>query len=168
MRTTQILCSLCESPFVIQVEPATLSDRLASLFSYRPFQCESCKRRFRIKQDGGRSSSGPAERRKSVRVPVQIPVTFESNEFSGEGTLTDMSMHGCSLISQQTLRTGIVIRLNLPAGPGQKPSNAKQQLATVVMVTGNRAGLKFLAYSSQEKDVLAQTVTRSVKIFASR
>jgi hypothetical protein len=163
MGTTQILCSLCESPFVIQVEPATLSDRLASLFSYRPFQCESC-----IKQDGRRSSSGPAERRKSVRVPVQIPVTFESNEFSGEGTLTDMSMHGCSLISQQTLRTGIVIRLNLPAGPGQKPSNAKQQLATVVVVTGNRAGLKFLAYSSQEKDVLAQTVTRSVKIFASR
>jgi hypothetical protein len=143
-------------------------EKLASLFGHQHFMCESCKRRFRLKKADVEFPSGPAERRKSVRVPVQIPVTFESNEFSGEGTLTDMSMHGCSLISQQTLRSGIVIRLNLPAGAGQKPGSTTQQLATVVLVTGNRAGLKFLAYSSQEKDVLAQTVTRSVKIFASK
>jgi hypothetical protein len=168
MGTTKTLCPLCESPFVIQVEPVTLMDKLAALFSSHPFQCESCKQRFRMKQQAGQTPSGPAERRKSVRVPVQIPVTFESNEFSGEGTLTDMSMHGCSLISNQALRSGIVLRLNLPAGAGQKPNTSRQQLATVVMVTGNRTGLKFLAYSTQEKDVLAQTVTRSVKIYASK
>ncbi len=165
MGTTKTLCPFCESPLVTQVEPTTLLDKLASLISLYPFQCESCKRRFRIKQEGGQSSD-PKERRKSLRVPVEIPVTFESNEVSGEGTLTDISPHGCSLVSKQTLRSGIVLRLHLPAGKGQKPDTTVQQLATVMGVNGNRAGLKFLAYTSQEKDALTQTVTRSMKIFA--
>lgn len=166
MGATKTQCPACESPFVVQVAPATLLDKLASLISLSPFQCELCKRRFRIKQEGGQSSDSKV-RRKSVRVPVQIPVTFESNELSGEGTLTDISPHGCSLLSKQPLKYGLVLRLNLPAGPGQKPGSTVQQLATVMGVNGNRAGLKFLAYSSQERDALAQTVTRSMKIFAS-
>jgi hypothetical protein len=161
MGTTTTKCPFCESPFVIQVEPATLLEKLASLISLCPFQCELCKRRFRMKEEGGQSGD-PKERRKSARVPVQIPVTFESNEVSGEGTLADISPHGCSLVSNQSLKYGLVLRLNLPAGAGQK---SVQQLATVMGVNGNRAGLKFLAYSSQERDALAQTVTRSMKIF---
>ena len=166
METTKTLCPFCESLFVTQVPPAGLLDTLATLISLHPFQCESCKRRFRIKQQEGQSSSGPEQRRKSLRVPVQIPVTFESNEVSGEGMLTDISLHGCTLDSKQNLRSGLVIKLNLPAGKGQKSSSTVQQLATVVGVSGNRAGLKFLAYSFQEKDALTQTVTRSVKIYA--
>jgi hypothetical protein len=164
MGTTTAKCPFCESPFVIQVEPITLLEKLASLISLCPFQCELCKRRFRMKKEGGQSGD-PKDRRKSVRVPVQVPVTFESNEVSGEGTLTDISPHGCSLVSNQPLRYGIVLRLNLPASPGQKPGSTVQQLASVMGVNGNRAGLKFLAYSSQERDALAQTVTRSMKIF---
>jgi hypothetical protein len=167
MGTTKTLCPFCESPFVIQVEPVTLVEKLASLISLCPFQCELCKRRFRMKREGGQSSDSK-ERRKSVRLPVQIPVTFESNEVSGEGTLTDISPHGCSLVSNQSLRYGIVLRLNLPAGTGQQAGKTVQQLASVMGVNGNRAGLKFLAYSSQEQDALAQTVTRSMKIFASK
>jgi hypothetical protein len=165
MATTKTLCPSCESPLVTQVEPAGLLDTLAALFSLQPFQCEACKKRFRTKQEGGQSSD-PKERRKSLRVPVEIPVTFESNEVSGEGTLTDMSPHGCSLVSKQTLRFGLVLRLHLPAGKGQKPDSTAQQLATVMGVNGNRAGLKFLAYSSEEKSALTQTVTRSMRIFA--
>ena len=168
MGTTKTPCPFCKSPLVTQVEPATLLDKLASLISVYPFQCESCKRRFRIKQEGGQSSSDSRERRKSLRVPVQISVTFESNEVSGEGTLTDISQYGCSLVSKQTLRPGIVLRLNLPAGTGEKPDSTVQQLAMVMGGSGNRAGLKFLAYSSQERDALTQTVTRSMKIFASK
>lgn len=167
MGTAKPQCPSCESPFVIQAEPVTLLDRLASLVGLYPFQCELCKRRFRMKQEKGQPS-GPKERRKSVRVPVQIPVTFESNEVSGDGTLTDISPHGCSLLSQQPLKYGMVLRLNIPAGPGQKPGSTVPQLATVMGVNGNRAGLKFLAYSSQERDALAQTVTRSMKIFAAK
>ena len=165
MEATKILCPFCQSLFVTQVPPAGLLDNLATLISLHPFQCESCKKRFRIKQEGGQSSPG-SERRKSVRVSVQIPVTFESNEVSGEGTLTDMSLHGCSLESKQSLRSGLVIKLNLPADKGQKPGSTVQQLATVVGINGNRAGLKFLAYSFEEKAALTQTVTKSVRIFA--
>ena len=163
MEATKTLCPFCKSQLVTQVPPASLLDKLAALISLHPFQCESCKRGFRIK---GQSSSDPRERRKSLRVPVEIPVTFESNEVSGEGTLTDISQHGCSLVSKQTLRSGIILRLHLPPGKGQKPDSTTQQLATVMGVSGNRAGLKFLAYSSEEKNALTQTVTRSMKIFA--
>lgn len=162
METTKTLCPFCKSQSVTQVAPAGLLDQLAGLISRHPFQCESCKKRFR---QGGQSSD-PKERRKALRVPVEIPVTFESKELSGEGTLMDMSPHGCSLVSKQTLRSGLVLRLHLPAAKGQKPDSTMQQLATVMGVSGNRAGLKFLAYSSEEKNALNQTVTRSMKIFA--
>ena len=166
METTKTLCPFCESLFVTQVPPAGLLDTLATLISLHPFQCESCKRRFRIKQQGGQSSSGQDPRRKSLRVPVRIPVTFESNEVSGEGMLTDMSLHGCTLETKQNLQSGLVIKLNLPASTAGKPNSTAQQLATVMGVNGNRAGLKFLTYSFQERDALTQTVTRSAKIFA--
>ncbi len=165
METPKALCPFCESLFVTPVPPAGLLDTLSGLMSLHPFQCESCKKRFRLKQLGGQSPTG-SERRKSIRVAVQIPVTFESNEVSGEGMLTDMSLHGCSLESQQTLRSGLVIKLNFPASTAGKSNSPVQQLATVVGVTGQRAGLKFLAYSFQEKDALTQTVTKSVRIFA--
>lgn len=166
METTKTLCPLCESPFITQVPPEGLLDALAALISLHPFRCESCKRRVRIKQQEGQSVSGQDPRRKSIRVPVKISVTFESNEVSGEGTLTDMSLHGCTLESQQNLRPGLLIKLNLPASTAKKPGSPVQQLATVVGVTGQRAGLKFLAYSFQERDALTQTVTKSVRIFA--
>ncbi len=162
METPKTLCPFCESLFVTPVPPAGLLDKLATLVSLHPFECESCKKRFRLKQLEGQSPTG-SERRKSIRVAVKIPVTFESNEVSGEGILTDMSLHGCSLVSEQPLRSGLLLKLNLPAG---KPGTTTQQLATVMGVTGNRTGLKFLAYSFQEKDALTQTVTRSAKIYA--
>jgi len=165
MPPPKLVCRHCQSPFILRVDPAGLVEKLAALFGYHHFLCESCKQRFQFKEEGEPFTPDPSGRRKAVRVVVQIQVTYESNEFSGEGTLTDMSMHGCSLVAKQPLRTGLVIRLNLPASAGQKPT---QQLATVMGVNGTRAGLKFLAYSSQEKDVLAQTVTRSVRIFASK
>jgi len=165
METPKTLCPFCESLFVTPVPPAGLLDRLATLLSLYPLQCESCKKRFRLKQLGGQSPTG-SERRKSIRVPVRIPVTFESNEVSGDGMLTDMSLHGCSLESEQHLRSGLLIKLNFPSKTAGKPSSTVQQLATVMGVNGNRAGLKFLAYSFQEKDALTQTVTRSAKIYA--
>lgn len=168
MATTKILCQFCESPFVSPVPPAGLMDTLATMISLHSFQCDACKKRFRAKQQEGQSS-GQDPRRKSVRVPVQIPVTFESNELSGEGTVTDMSLHGCTLEAKeaaQNLRAGLVIKLNLPASTAGKSSSPVQQLATVMGINGNRVGLKFLAYSFQERDALTQTVTKSVRIFA--
>ncbi len=162
METTTAQCPFCKGQAITQVPPAGLMDELAGLFSFKPHQCEKCRKRFRIKF----SASDPAQRRKSVRVPVQVPVTFESKEVSGDGTLTDMSLHGCTLVTKETLRPGILLRLHLPATRDGKPDSTKQQLATVMGVNGQRAGLKFLAYSTEEKDALTQTVTKSMKIFA--
>lgn len=163
METTKSQCPFCKSQSVTQVPPEGLLDQLAALISRHPFQCESCKKRFR---QAGESHSDGRERRKSLRLPVEMPVTFESKEVSGEGTLVDISPHGCSLVSKQPLRSGLLLRLNLPVNKGQKGGATVQQLATVMGVSGNRAGLKFLAYSTDEKNALNQTVTRSMKIFA--
>lgn len=163
MEATKTQCPSCNSQSVTQVEPAGLLDQLAALISLHPFECASCKKRFRQK---GQSASDGRERRKSLRLPVEMPVTFESKEVSGEGTLVDISPHGCSLVSKQPLRSGLLLRLNLPVNKGQKGGGTVQQLATVMGVSGTRAGLKFLAYSTDEKNALNQTVTRSMKIFA--
>jgi len=166
METTKTMCPFCGSVFVIQVPPAGMMDTLATVLSLHSFQCKACKKRFRLKQKGGQSSTGSEQSRRSFRVPVQIPITFESNEISGEGMLTDISLNGCTLESKQNIRSGFVIKLNLPAGPDGKAGSTTQQLATVMGVNGSRAQLKFLAYSFQERDALTQTVTNSVKIFA--
>ena len=163
METTKALCPFCKSQLITQVPASGMMDTLAGLVSLYPFQCESCKKRFRQK---GQSPLDGKERRRALRVAVEIPVTFESNEVSGEGRLIDISPHGCSLVTNQTLRSGLLLRLHLPPAKGQKPDSTMQQLATVMGVSGNRAGLKFLAYSTEEKNALNQTVTRSMRIFA--
>jgi len=162
METTKLQCPFCKGPLVTQVPPEGLMDTLAGLVSLHPFQCEGCKGRFRVK-----CTPDQVQRRKSVRVPVQVPVTFESKEVSGEGMLTDISMHGCTLVSKENLRSGLLLRLHIPDSKSGKPDSIRQQLATVMGVNGQRAGLKFLAYSTEERNSLAQTVTKSMKIFAS-
>lgn len=161
-------CPRCKSLLVVRCQDRRLLDKLLSLCALVSFQCQSCRHRFRAKQPRTRDVTPETERRNSVRIPVQVPVNFDYGDDGGEGTLTDLSKDGCTLDSKRRLRPGLLLRVHLPAGPEQAPRAFVTQIATVRSVDGNRAGLKFLAFTPPEQVHLEQTVTSTLKRFTGK
>lgn len=151
-----MLCPKCDSLFVEQQPSTGLLHGLTAMFSIYPFQCQSCKHRFRSFWSAGAHW-------RAVRVPVQIPVSFEWREGSGEGILTDVSKGGCALESNRKLAAGLILRLRLPVDTDETTGSTAQHVASVRWVQGNRAGMKFLASTPQEQDQLTQTITRCIR-----
>ena len=116
-----MLCPKCDSMMVGQRQATGLLDRVCSLFSLAPFQCQSCQHRFRARYPESRDAERPEERRTIARLPVQIPINFECGDDAGEGTLTDLSKDGCTLDSKRRLRPGLLLRVHLPTGTDQAP-----------------------------------------------
>jgi DNA-directed RNA polymerase subunit M/transcription elongation factor TFIIS len=162
-----MLCPKCDSMMVSQSRASGLLDRACALFfSLAPFQCQSCRHRFRARQPAAREAAASDERRKIARQPVRIPVNFECGDDGGEGTLTDLSKDGCTLDSKRRLRPGLLLRVHLPSGTEQAPHATATQIATVRSVDGSRAGLKFLAFTPPEQTHLEETITRTMRKFS--
>ena len=160
-----MLCPKCDSMMVSRRQATGLLDSVLSLFALAPFQCQSCRHRFRARQTEARGATGSDERRKIARLPVQVPVNFECGNVTGEGMLTDLSKDGCTLDSKRRLRPGLLLRVHLPTGTDQAPQSKATQIATVRSVDGTRAGLKFLAFSPPEQVHLEQTITSTIRKF---
>lgn len=163
-----MLCPKCDSMMVGRLPAAGLLDRVCTLFSLAPWQCQSCQHRFRAKESQARDARPETDRRKTDRLPVQVPVNFECGTVVGNGTLTDLSKDGCTLDSKRRLRPGLLLRVHLPAGPEDAPGALVTQIATVRSIDGSRAGLKFLAFTPPEQVHLEQTVTSTLKRFTGK
>ncbi len=163
-----MLCPKCDSMVVSRRQATGLMDRVCALFSLAPFQCQTCRHRFRARQPEARDAERPEERRTLARAPVRIPVNFDCGDNGGEGTLTDLSKNGCTLDSKRRLRPGLLLRVHLPAGTEQAPQATATQIATVRSVEGTRAGLKFLAFTPPEQAYLEQTVTSTLRRFTGK
>ena len=160
-----MLCPQCDSLLVVQRQVASPLDRLLTLLAIQPFECQACRHRFRAKPDVDRAAAPQDERRKVLRAAIAIPVNFECGVDAIEGTLTDLSKDGCTLDSKRRLKPGLLLRLHLPSGSEEASPAMMQQIATVRSVQGNRAGLKFLAFTPIEQTQLEQTVTSTIKRF---
>lgn len=163
-----LFCPRCSSLLIARCQDTRFLDKLFSLFVLVPFECQSCRHRFRVKQPRRRDVTPETERRNIVRIPIQVPVNFEYGDDGGEGTLTDLSKDGCTLDSKRRLRPGLLLRVHLPAGPELAPQAFVTQIATVRSVDGSRAGLKFLAFTPPEQIHLEQTVTSTLRRFTGK
>lgn len=97
-----------------------------------------------------------------------MPVDFEWGEHAGDGTVTDISKGGCAVESQRSLNAGLLLLLKFPPSVRSVERDTPQQIASVQNVRGERAGMKFLAFTQQEQLALTQTVERSIRLFASQ
>jgi DNA-directed RNA polymerase subunit M/transcription elongation factor TFIIS len=163
-----LFCPRCNSLLVVRYQATGLMDKLLALCALVSFQCQSCQHRFRAMQPRTSDTKREAERRTIARTPVQVPVKFEYGDDGGEGTLTDLSKDGCTLDSKRRLRPGLLLRVHLPAGQTDAPQTLVTQIASVRSVEGNRAGLKFLAFTPPEQVQLEQTVTSTLKRFTAK
>ena len=96
-----------------------------------------------------------------------MPVDIEWAEHAGEGTITDISKGGCAVESPQTpaLTTGQLLRLKFPPPTGSVDLLGTQKIATVQNIRGQKAGMKFLAPTEDDKLKLTKTVSKSIQFF---
>lgn len=165
MGTKKLFCTRCGNLLVANSESTNQPDRQSAASVTYTFDCQPCQLRFQVSQQDIPSSAAPQDRRKATRVPVQVPVDLECGELVGGGTVTDISRGGCSVESQQRLTVGQLLRLKFPPPTGSVDNCATQKIATVQNLRGQKAGVKFLAFTPEEQARLTKTVTKSIQFF---
>lgn len=165
MGPKNLSCTRCGKLLVATSESTNQPDRHSTAGVMYTFDCQPCQLRFQLSQQNIPFSAEPQDRRKAPRVPVHMPVDLECGELTGEGTVTDISKGGCSVESQHCLTVGQLLRLKFPPPTGSVDNCATQKIATVQNLRGQKAGVKFLAFTPEEQTKLTKTVTKSIQFF---
>jgi hypothetical protein len=165
MGQKKLYCTRCNNLLVSRAESANPQSRQSAASIIYTFECPPCRLRFQVLQEEITPQAAPLDRRQAVRIPVRVPVDLECGEISAEATVTDISKSGCSVESQQTLTIGQLLRLKFPPPTGSVDNCATQKIATVQNLRGQKAGMKFLAFTPEEQTRLTKTVTKSIQFF---
>jgi len=165
MKQRKLFCTGCGNLLVATSEsaPHRDSDTVGSV-TYT-FECAPCQLRFQVAQQAMTGPREPQDRRDAPRIPVRVPVDLECGTLVGEGTVTDISKGGCAVQSQQPLTVGQLLRLKFPAPTGSVDNCATMKIATVKNLRGDKAGVRFLAFTPEEQTKLTKTVTKSIQFF---
>ena len=94
--------------------------------------------------------------RKATRFPVNFSSTFAGEQLAGQGTITNVSVGGCSVESTITLtvKSTLGLHINIPDSP--RPLEIDQ--AIVRWACGNMFGLEFERMSQAEADRLERLI----------
>lgn len=90
--------------------------------------------------------------RKATRFPVKFGSTFAGEHLAGQGTITNLSMDGCSIEStiRLTVRSVVGLHIHLP----DPPSPIQIERAIVRWACGNLFGLEFERMTQTETNRL--------------
>lgn len=165
MAAKKMFCARCGNLLVATSESTHQGARDEAASVAYTFECQPCQLRFQVSQQDMAQPAESPDRRRAPRVPVQVPVNLECGELTGEGTVTDISKGGCAVQSSQRLTVGQLLRVKFPPPTGSVDTLATQKIATVQNIRGNKAGIKFLAFTPEEQTKLTRTVTKSIQFF---
>lgn len=165
MKQKKLYCTACGNLLVATSESAAPREPEAAGGVTYIFECGPCQLRFQVSQEAIARPKEPQDRREAPRIPVRVPVDVECGTLVGEGTVTDISKGGCAVQSEQPLSIGQLLRLKFPAPTGSVDNCATLKIATVKNLRGNKAGVRFLAFTPEEQTKLTKTVTKSVQFF---
>ncbi len=165
MKQKKLFCTGCGNLLVATSESAPHRDRDEAGTVTYIIECAPCQLRFQVSQQAMSGSKEPQDRRDAPRVPVRVPVDLECGTLVGEGTVTDISKGGCAVQSRQPLTVGQLLRLKFPAPTGSVDNCATMKIATVKNLRGDKAGVRFLAFTPEEQTKLTKTVTKSIQFF---
>jgi hypothetical protein len=96
------------------------------------------------------------EGRKHTRFAVQLPVSFSGDQFSGEGTILNVSAEGCAITSETGTGTGVYLQLAMRLWEQEEPIQI--DLAAVRWVSALRFGVEFIKIRSEERERLKNFV----------
>ena len=98
------------------------------------------------------------ERRGSNRYPVEVDVQWESNNGRQPGSLSDVSLDGCFVLSSGDVNDGDEVKIFVPLADGMKVQfNAT--VANHVFEIG--FGVKFSPLSTAQRELLVKIVRQS-------
>jgi hypothetical protein len=92
------------------------------------------------------------DKREFARVAVKLPVTFSGEDLAGGGMTSGISVHGCTLITEDLLLAGNNVALHIVLPAQSEP--LKVDLAEVRWADGVDCGLEFTRLRLEEKQRL--------------
>jgi PilZ domain len=104
----------------------------------------------------------PKERREFARVAVKLPVTFSGEDVAGGGLTSGLSVHGCTLVTEELLLAGASLAVHIQIPAQSEP--LKVDVAEVRWGQAGEYGLEFVRLPLQEK----QRLTRFIKALEKR
>jgi len=134
-----------------------LRERLWGVLTIYPFRCQVCSHRFWAFL--GRPSYNPS--REFERLGVQLPVHF-CPAFPGdqsdraEGTIVDLSIRGCAIMSNMLVREGTCLRLQFKVTEAEPPIEVAG--AMVRSAQGKKMTLAFYEIRKEEEDRLRRLI----------
>ncbi|HKQ35422.1 MAG TPA: PilZ domain-containing protein [Nitrospiraceae bacterium] len=90
------------------------------------------------------------------RFPIFYPVIFGGAPFVGEGILTNLSLMGCSVMSDREVLCGSDVRVSVLL-PNQRPA-LSIELGTIKWVQGYEFGVEFLRVPFEARQRLNSTL----------
>jgi hypothetical protein len=105
----------------------------------------------------------PKEKREFARIAVKLPVTFSGEDVAGGGLTSGLSVHGCTLITEELLLAGnaLAVHIQLPA----QSQPLKVDVAEVRWGQAGEFGLEFVRLPLQEKQRLNKFIKALEKRF---
>lgn len=107
-------------------------------------------------QTGDRRSGH--ERRATNRYPVEVEVEWEGSSGRQAGTISDVSLDGCFVLSSGDIQDGDAVKLFVPLADGMKVQ-FDGKVANHVYEIG--FGIRFGSLSAAQRDLLTQMVRRA-------
>ena len=91
-----------------------------------------------------------------VRFPFDSPLILGGKSFVCEGILQNLSLHGCSILSDRELELGSMVRMSLllPDQPRALPI----EVGRVIWTQGTECGVEFIELSLQSRLRLGRTL----------
>jgi hypothetical protein len=98
------------------------------------------------------------EARKHTRFAVQLPVSFNGDQLSGEseGTILNLSADGCAITSTTIAGTAAYLRLTMQLREREEP--VQVELAAVRWSTAAKFGVEFIKVRPEEGERLKRFV----------
>lgn len=124
------------------------------LLSVRPVQCAVCGCRTLIYPAGIRHPVQNLNRRRDVRLDVQLPAVFTREREEGEGVVVDLSADGCRLYTTMPCALGTVLRLQIHLETGERPLVVER--AVVQWTQEATVGVQFVHLYTYERERLNQ------------
>lgn len=99
------------------------------------------------------------ESRKNIRYAVQLPVSFNGDQVSGEGegTILNLSADGCAITSTTVAGPASYMQLTMQLREREEP--VRVDLAAVRWSTPARFGVEFIKVRPEEGDRLKRFVS---------
>ncbi|MFO0775247.1 MAG: PilZ domain-containing protein [Nitrospiraceae bacterium] len=145
------VCPSCRAASLVYTSAKTLSESILGLLRIRPFRCQECGYRcLKFARRRRRQVEG-AERRKHLRIPVRLYLSFSGGRIRGEGHVVDLSLGGCMIKSDAHVKVDDIFYLEIVL-PDQ---SAPVEVAAIVRSVGVRGiAFQFLRKSLDNKRLL--------------